>query len=667
MVVRSMVRRLGFAMLVGALLTASAGSVLADPDVTAPVGTLTVGDGSGWVNSTTVPLHVDATDDIGVTHVTITLNGTLFDDVPYADTVFITVPQPNVQYSVYVAWWDAAGNGQGSEQVDFIVDTTVPNPGQLRFNDDLSSSDAVARITIIGPGGSSPVTHVRFRTGSGGWGLPVAADDPGSNPIIVHWPTLDPAFGGSPVLGPRTLQYQVRSAAGTWSAAVSKSYFVGFEDVELHVSGDVRTGHDVTFTPTVPAGATYPSGTVCWWELFWGDNQSIYDGERNSTFGSVTISGPPGKGYCDPWTVTLPWVPYRQFLVSFRADLNGVPIADVILGGDPDASDHVRPAVDSLSPRISRSSLPLVYVLPEDYHLILGVPTTYKAYAVAGATINATDVWSVQYVDTPERKYGGTSLTFVPRKTGHITVCWGSDEHRKYQISACYDPPVRRRDSTDPTTSSPNLRFGTGVAGDAVPVDVSWSGKDVGWGIASYRLQRSVDGGPWKSVSLPKVKSTSISQMLLIGTTYRYRIRATDKAANVGSWRYSSTFKPRHVADTSASPALVYRGAWSSVSDATALGGQIHEASAAGASVKLTFRGRAMVWIAERGPDHGSARVYIDGRYIRTVNLVNPTNDPRRIVFRQAWAGVGDHRIKIVLDGPADHPIVSLDGFAILR
>ena len=79
------------------------------------------------------------------------------------------------------------------------------------------------------------------------------------------------------------------------------------------------------------------------------------------------------------------------------------------------------------------------------------------------------------------------------------------------------------------------------------------------------------------------------------------------------------------------------------------------------------FSGRAIAWIAERGPTFGKARVYVDGVLISTVDTGQATNEPRRLVFRRSWSSVGTHRIRIVVSGTTARPTISLDGFAILR
>jgi hypothetical protein len=433
----------------------------------------------------------------------------------------------------------------------------------------------------------------------------------------------------------------------------------------MTVSGDQRTGHVVTFTPQLPAGAVMPANAICYWGLFWGDDQSLIWGNRNDTFGSVETQGTKAKGYCKPWSVTIPWVPYPRFMVVFEAEDSSGQIAHARLGGGgTTGSPYFVPGIDSTSRHITSSDIPMVYVLPEDYNLIVGEPTTYRAYARAGETLKSTDVWTVAYTDTPERKLGGSSFTFTPKIAGDITVCWNGGSSRTYLVAACFDPPARYRDSTAPNTSVPVVGFGTGYSQESVPVQVTWSGTDKGWGIASYRLERSVNGGAWSKVALASATSKSFSERRAYDLPVRYRVRATDKAGNVGAWDYTSTVRPTRIADTST--LLRYSAGWTTVVDPTAYGGVAHESSAGGSSVSLTFSGRSIAWLGEVGLTFGKARVYVDG-VLAWVETGADADSPRRLLFRKTWTSVGTHTIQVVVNGTVGRPTLSVDGFAVLR
>ncbi len=645
------------------VLTALAGPVSAVDDVTPPQGTLTIGGGSGYSSSLTLTLHVPATDDVGVETLQIFRNGELVSTIPYAATVTLTLPQPSL-WQIGVSWRDAAGNATSADAT-VQIDTTVPNIGQLTFGPDADLGDELTPVGVQNAwDDGSPITAIRFRTGAGAWGAPFTAPD--GNPMVVDWPLFDPAAGGSPMMGARTVSAQVQNAAGLWSASASATLNALPGLVTIAVSGDVRTGHQVTFTPTVPAGLVYPAGTVCWWELYWGDDASLYEGTRNDTFGGITISGPLSGGYCGPWTVTIPWVPLRQFLVSFTADMGNETGIRAMIGGHPGDPTAVRPAVDSTSRSITYSNLPMVYVLPDVYQLIVGVPATYRAFALAGATILSTDVWSVQYIDHPEFKSGGSVFTFTPKIAGHITVCWNGGPTRTYTISACYDPPARYRDTTAPVTSAPIQQLGTtSVSSTNVRLAITWSGSDRGWGIKSYQLQRSLNGGVWTSVALPALTSKVVGIDSKPGSTLRFRVRAIDKAGLVGAWTYGPPFKV--VLGSDANAAVKYSGAWTTGASSTALGGSSHRTSSRGASASYTFSGRDFSWISAKGPNEGKAAIYVNGVLKATIDLYSATPLPRRVAYRLHWSTVATRTIRIVNLGTSGRPLIDIDGLALLR
>jgi hypothetical protein len=665
-------RRLLASLVALALVAGLPASVAAEEDVTAPVGTFTINDGSGVTNTSAVVFHTPATDDVAVTTIRVFQGFDLVDERPYVSSFAWTLPGVGM-WTYTVRWRDAAGNSSSaSATITFTPpDTIAPTVSHFAleaFGHDESGAPVLLAVfhandaggPIVGGGA---IVAVRFRTNTGPFGPAMAASHE-SGAIKVPWSPLDPSQGGSSLLGPRTVSAQVQDGAGNWSGSISTTTFVSVR-APIAVTGDVRTGHVVTFTPTHPAPVTFPAGTVCWWEMLWGNDRSLYWGDRDQTFGSLATTGPPSKGYCGPWTVTLPWVPHRQFLVSHWVELGGHGMIDETLGAEPGDPTAVRPTVDSTSRHIKTSNLPLVYVLPEKYELIVGVPVTYRAYPLAGATITSKDVWSAGYIDWAEFKTGGSTFTFTPKRAEHITVCWGTAPGKKYQLAACYDPPARYRDTSPPNTTPPVQRIVGGTVGPTVPVSLTWSGTDKGWGIASYKLQQSINGGAWKTISLPKAKTTTITRQLGIGTSYRFRVRATDKAGNVGAWDYGPAFTPRAVSESSGT--ITYTKAWTIDPDPTALGAKLAESGVANATARYTFRGRDVAWLAERGPGHGTAKVYVDGKLIKVVDLEAGVDQPRRIVFSRHWSTVGTHTIRIVVTGTAGRPIVSLDGFIRLH
>ncbi len=662
------VRRLGLGMMaLGALLvlTMAAGHALAaDPvDTTPPTGTLTINDGSGLANSLDLALHVPATDDVGVVSVQVYQDNVPGAIIPYADTIPYTLDPDKGDwlYTLQVVWRDAAGN-RGSSDVERVsVDRVAPVVGDIRVTGH-SYAHSTSTLSVRAADGSE-LSKVRLSADGITWG---PATDWASS-IVYHY--LDPADGGGPQLGYRPLYVEVADVAGNWSDPGSIQFFATVRTSLTVSPGTPTTGHTITLTPDYPDPVTLPAGAHCYWEVLWGDNQSLYYGNPDETYGHFTTYGPASQGFCKPLSFTLPWMPYRQMIVSYRAEVEGdngeTAVAEADIGTEGPAEPKINPVVGSTSRRITSSNIPMAYVLPDDYTLQVGKPTTYRLYTVGGdIKITSKDSWSANFGrDRFIFQWGGTAFTFTPRWTGYVNVVWNSDTYRAKRWSASYDPRVRHPDATRPNTSAPVQHIASGTFDGKVPVKLTWSGSDVGWGISTYRLERSIDGGAWKRVLLKK--TTTLTQSLAPGHRYRYRVRAIDKAGNRGYWDYGPTFRVRKRGDASAS--IRYSSQWSKVADATAFGGAVHESASAGSRATFTFKGRDVAWVAERGPTHGKASVYVDGHYLKTIDLRSSTDSPRRIVFHKHWRSFGAHTIRIVVQATSGRPVVDVDELLFLR
>ncbi|MGH2475333.1 MAG: N-acetylmuramoyl-L-alanine amidase, partial [Candidatus Limnocylindrales bacterium] len=84
-----------------------------------------------------------------------------------------------------------------------------------------------------------------------------------------------------------------------------------------------------------------------------------------------------------------------------------------------------------------------------------------------------------------------------------------------------------------------------------------------------------------------------------------------------------------------------------------------------GASATLTFTARRVVWNGPTGPTRGKAKIYVDGRYIRTVDLRRGSFDARASLYRTSWSKSGRHTLKILVVGTRGRPMVAIDDFAV--
>jgi parallel beta-helix repeat protein len=218
--------------------------------------------------------------------------------------------------------------------------------------------------------------------------------------------------------------------------------------------------------------------------------------------------------------------------------------------------------------------------------------------------------------------------------------------------------PVPAPRAGDPRVGVASGRLGT----SGVPVTVSWASIAIA---DAYQLQVQKNGGTWSTVRLPSSTSRSVTTTLATGADYRFRLRLRTPPATWSPWAYSSTLKAtRHQETTSLAR---YAGTWRRVASSFASGGYTKYATAKGASVTVTFTGRAIAWVTPRGPSRGSARVYVDGVYRTTVSLYRSTAESRRIIFRTSWTANGTHKVEIRVVGTAGHPRIDVDAFLVLR
>src|SRR5262249_16950020 len=147
---------------------------------------------------------------------------------------------------------------------------------QIVFPLDEDESDGIIPVTIYDDGSGS--LSIRLSSnGTSGWSDWLPWSD------SVDWHYLDPALGGSPLLGVRTLYAQFRDPAGNVSN-IGHAETAGAGKPPLRVTPDVPvTGQTMTITPDFAGPVTYPAGTFCDWSVAWGDDQSLYLGEHDET------------------------------------------------------------------------------------------------------------------------------------------------------------------------------------------------------------------------------------------------------------------------------------------------------------------------------------------------------------------------------------------------
>jgi hypothetical protein len=223
--------------------------------------------------------------------------------------------------------------------------------------------------------------------------------------------------------------------------------------------------------------------------------------------------------------------------------------------------------------------------------------------------------------------------------------------------------------STDigaPVAKPPITSFVTGwTAGQkALAVKVVWpAATDPGGSVAAYRLSMSSDNGPYAGVPLATPLGRETVLRVPPGHTYRLAVEAVDGSGNVSAMAAGGPVGQRVVQETD--PAVAFSGTWTKASGSGYYGGATRSATTSGPRAKVTFSGSDIAWVSTIGPDRGAARVYLDGKYVETVNLNAATAASRRVVYRAGWPAVGSHTLEVRPSGTVGHARVDVDAFLV--
>jgi subtilisin family serine protease len=226
----------------------------------------------------------------------------------------------------------------------------------------------------------------------------------------------------------------------------------------------------------------------------------------------------------------------------------------------------------------------------------------------------------------------------------------------------------RAVDATPPIARAPvaSITTGSALATSAVPIRVAWpAASDAETGVRHYSLQQSTDGGAWVSVPLASAASTSVTRKLASGHSYRFQVRAVDRAWNYGSWKPGALFRLGTYQENHAK--ITYGGSWSRAASASASGGYVRSSTTTGSTAKFTFIGSRIALVAPRGATLGRANIYIDGLFAATVDLYSASTLSRRVIYTKAWGTAGTHTISLRVAGTSGRPRFSVDALVVVR
>ena len=174
----------------------------------------------------------------------------------------------------------------------------------------------------------------------------------------------------------------------------------------------------------------------------------------------------------------------------------------------------------------------------------------------------------------------------------------------------------------------------------------------------------SRNGGAWKTLTLSSRLATAVNKRMTLGSTYRFRVRAKDRAGNTGAWTYSVVVKPKKYDDGTS--AAKWSAGWSRVASVGRSAATSGRPALGGRTASFTFTGSAVGVLAPRGPNLGFAQVYVDGVLKATINLSAPSAAPSRVIWSKSWPSKATHKVRIGTLGTVGHPAWTVDAFVVL-
>src|SRR5262249_13827884 len=112
---------------------------------------------------------------------------------------------------------------------------------------------------------------------------------------------------------------------------------------------------------------------------------------------------------------------------------------------------------------------------------------------------------------------------------------------------------------------------------------------------------------------------------------------------------------------------VAYSGTWKTARHGAYAGDAVKYATSRGASATFTFTGKGVALYGPVGPTRGKARILIDGKLVKTIDLHRSHFPAHAGVFARSWKGSGAHTLTIQVAGTRKHPMVAVDELVVAK
>ena len=150
------------------------------------------------------------------------------------------------------------------------------------------------------------------------------------------------------------------------------------------------------------------------------------------------------------------------------------------------------------------------------------------------------------------------------------------------------------------------------------------------------------------------------------GRTYYFRVRARSTAQEVGAWspvrRTVIPYDQNRLVHRKVGFSRLFTGPNSSY-----FLGTTRYSTTRNTFIAYKFTGKDVALISAVGPLRSKAKIYLDGKYVKTIDNFAVKTSARRLVFHHSWGTSGTHYLKIVNLATPGRGRFDIDGIAVGR
>jgi subtilisin family serine protease len=471
-----------------------------------------------------------------------------------------------------------------------------------------------------------------------------------------------------------------------WTPAQVQSCIVNTADsiVPTNIGSGLSNAYAaLTSTDTTPTGTRYQQAdrSFTWggsWKITSDSNYSgnamKYSRSKNAaakfTFKGTAVTYVATRGsdrgiaklYIDnelTQTVDLysPTTSYKQYIATLNGLTNDTHILKVVVSGTKNASSSgltvdvdacdVAECTDSVAP--APPTLPRGVAGNGKVTLSWNAVTAVdlQGYSVYRSTTEGSGYAKLVDTKSSVRRYvdksviNSTTYYYTVRavdKTGNISI-----DSEDTSVTPKIDPTAPSRPGGFKATYTPFDKVG-----------LKWSSSRDNVGVTGYNIERKTGlGGTWQHVTTETPTAKTYSDTSCDpGSTYYYRISAVDALNNISAYSTTATVNvPVITRYEDTDSAISWASPWEDTVSAESSGGTLKVSSTKDNYGTLTFTGTHIFLVAAKGPNYGVAKIFIDGRFKKNVDLYSATDSLNQAVYSNLTLSSGTHTIRIVVSG----------------